>query len=325
MNKAFGAIVLATCVVGGAVALADGFGVDFESYALGSINGQDGWSSLGSIGSGCAVYDHSVVFNLSGAAPAAFGSRSLRVSNASTSGCFGDQTFSKPVANEAGESAASNAGQSGGIRQPHFEVEWQMASVVPTAVQPGLHYSASPDRGDGARMSYLRFEDNPAGIDVFFDDVQGTVPFGADGCTSVACANFVETQLATLNRSVPHTLKLSMDFYDGPGNDVVRVYIDHALVHTGTSWEDYYRFDPESYDGSPSRTVDSLLIRTGGDAAPLTFGKGFLIDNLTVASGAILIPPPTTQAQCKNDGWKTFNNPSFKNQGQCVSFAAHSK
>jgi hypothetical protein len=34
-------------------------------------------------------------------------------------------------------------------------------------------------------------------------------------------------------------------------------------------------------------------------------------------------PPTTTQPtskdQCKKDGWKTFTNPSFKNQGQCVS------
>lgn len=29
---------------------------------------------------------------------------------------------------------------------------------------------------------------------------------------------------------------------------------------------------------------------------------------------------PTTMEQCKKDGWKTFNNPTFKNQGQCVSY-----
>jgi hypothetical protein len=35
------------------------------------------------------------------------------------------------------------------------------------------------------------------------------------------------------------------------------------------------------------------------------------------------VGPPTTKAQCKHGGWKTFTNPSFKNQGQCVSFVAH--
>ena len=28
----------------------------------------------------------------------------------------------------------------------------------------------------------------------------------------------------------------------------------------------------------------------------------------------------TSKEQCKNGGWKNFTNPSFKNQGQCVSF-----
>jgi hypothetical protein len=32
--------------------------------------------------------------------------------------------------------------------------------------------------------------------------------------------------------------------------------------------------------------------------------------------------PPTTKDQCKKDGWKSFNNPTFKNQGDCVSYVA---
>lgn len=31
---------------------------------------------------------------------------------------------------------------------------------------------------------------------------------------------------------------------------------------------------------------------------------------------------PVTKDDCKNGGWKTFTNPSFKNQGQCVSYVA---
>ena len=34
------------------------------------------------------------------------------------------------------------------------------------------------------------------------------------------------------------------------------------------------------------------------------------------------IGPPTDKSQCKNGGWQRFNNPSFKNQGDCVSFVA---
>lgn len=302
-------------VAASVMVLADTVGpIDFESYSLGSVNGQDGWVSLGSVGSGCAVYDHAVAFNSS--APPSFASQSLRISNAVTSGCFGDQTFSKPLVNEAGESAASNASLSGGVRQPHFDVQFDIASKVPSSVQPGLLFSTSPDRGDGARMSYLRVEDNLLGIDVFFDDVQQPTP-----CVPAGCANFVETQVATaLDRTRAHTLGLSIDFYNGPSNDVVRVYVDGVLVHTGTTWEDYFRYDPESYDGSPSRTVDSMIFRSGGTAVLANFGNGFLIDNLKLNSGAILVGPPTNKDQCKNGGWQTFNNPSFKNQGQCIQY-----
>jgi hypothetical protein len=31
-------------------------------------------------------------------------------------------------------------------------------------------------------------------------------------------------------------------------------------------------------------------------------------------------PGPTNKDQCKNGGWQTFTNPSFKNQGQCIKY-----
>ncbi len=41
----------------------------------------------------------------------------------------------------------------------------------------------------------------------------------------------------------------------------------------------------------------------------------------TLAVGATT--GPTDKDQCKNDGWKNFTDPSFKNQGQCIAFVAH--
>jgi hypothetical protein len=137
-------------------------------------------------------------------------------------------------------------------------------------------------------MSYLRFEDQPNGLHVFFDDV-------TDPTHAINGETFNESDIATLNRSVPHTIKFAMDFLDGPDNDLVKIYIDNSLVKTGTSWEDYYRFDTES-QGNPhdvtlenkSRTVDSLLFRTGGSTDnPGVAGEGFLIDNLSLLSGPI--------------------------------------
>ncbi len=32
------------------------------------------------------------------------------------------------------------------------------------------------------------------------------------------------------------------------------------------------------------------------------------------------VGPPTYFAQCRDNGWKTFNNPTFKNQGRCIDY-----
>ena len=273
----------------------DNLSIDFENppYTLGTIDGQDGWSSTGAAGSGCATYDHEVDSSLG---TTGFAAQSLRISNAVVSGCFGDQTFSKSLPDEVGESTSTNNGFSGGSRQTHFESQWQIASTVPGAEQPGLYMSISADRGDGARMTYLRFEDSPTGLQVFFDDYQDVAPFGSPGNETDGCSgsdDFIETQVGTnLNRAVPHTIKITLDTPEGPRNDVVNVYIDNVLVHTGTSWEDYFRW---CEGNDVSRTVDSLLFRTGGTqgtdncgcpgSCGSCTGKGFLIDNLTLQSG----------------------------------------
>ena len=54
----------------------------------------------------------------------------------------------------------------------------------------------------------------------------------------------------------------------------------------------------------------------------LTLGYG---GNTTVYDFVALLPAPTSKDQCKNDGWKTFNNPAYKNQGECVSAVAAGK
>jgi hypothetical protein len=46
---------------------------------------------------------------------------------------------------------------------------------------------------------------------------------------------------------------------------------------------------------------------------------------LRVETTIPLVGPPTDKDQCKKDGWKLFNNPVFKNQGQCVSFVEKQK
>ena len=250
------------CFVG--IAGADTVGtITFEqpSYLSGSINGQNGWQMTG-------PYDVAVasVSNYPDASGYGFGAQALRISDAVTSGSFGDQTFSPGVASPASESA------------PHFfDASFSIGTTSATD-QPGLHLSVSPDSGDGSRMSYLRFEDQSDGIHVYFDDASDPGPLGT-------AASFNETYIATLDRSTAHTVRFWMDLVPGPANDVVKVYIDGNLAYTGTSWEDYYRYDPEQAgNGNVVPSVDKLLFREAGTATPADQGNGFLIDNVSLAS-----------------------------------------
>lgn len=250
-------------------ATADSYGTDFDSFALGEVHGQDGWTS-GHGSSFCPLYDVEVVPNTLGIP--GFGSKSLRISNAITCGSFNDQTFSRSLADEAGETTAISNGYSGGTRQAHYEAQWDFASTVPGSEQVGLSVVASPSPGDPGRMSWVQMEDTPTGLQVNFEDY------------SHAILDFTTTPIgSSLDRTVPHTVKISVDFLDGPGNDVVMVYLDGELKYTGTTWEDYYR-DFET--GSP-HAVDSMTFRVGGTAAPANLGNGFLIDNFTQSSGPL--------------------------------------
>jgi hypothetical protein len=169
--------------------------------------------------------------------------------------------------------------------------------------QAGLHMSVSPDNGSGARMSYLRFEDQVDGVHVFFDDVTDSGPY-------YTLATFNETDIATLSRTQAHTIGFSMHFVSGPGNDVVRISVDGSLVKTGTTWENYYRFDNEGQAGlDPPPTTTTMLFRESGAANTANGGKGFLVDNLSYTSATV--PTCTTTGFFRDginpdrraDGW----------------------
>jgi len=282
-------LVCGTVLVFASVAGADAVGpITFESsqgYVPGTINAQPVNSN--SLPNGkwmkTGPYDVKVVpvSTYPAAAGYGFGSQTMQISDAVTSGSFGDQTFSPGLGDEAGESGASNAGLSGGLRQPHFDASFLIGTAQAT-LQPGLHMSVSPDRGDGARMSYLRFEDQADGVHVFFIDAVDKGPVGT-------VATFRESDVATLSRDRSHLIQFSIDFKDGAANDTVKIYIDGKLVKTGTTWEDYYRYDPEQTpQGNQVPTVDKLLFRESGSPNPAdaTTG-GFLIDRVTLDSSGL--------------------------------------
>jgi hypothetical protein len=219
--------------------------ITFEppAYQLGDINGQNSWMKTG-------PYDVEVA---SVTRLPSFGTQALRLSNSVTSGSFGDQTFS-PAVLPAGKSPAL----------PHFEATFDIGTTL-TTYQSGLSMSVSPDNGSGARMSYLRFDDQANGVHVFFDDFRGN--------------NFFEKDIATLNRATAHTIKFSINFKAGPGNDVATISIDTVKLIAGKTWEGYYERGGESVP-----TVSKMLLREGGTAVQANDGNGYLVDNLTLSS-----------------------------------------
>ena len=80
------------------------------------------------------------------------------------------------------------------------------------------------------------------------------------------------------------------------------------------------------------------MTQVGPDGCLYATQKGTRYDDGTTSSANSLVricpgfaPPPgvgggtpTDKDQCKNDGWKSFTNPAFKNQGDCVSFVVSS-
>jgi hypothetical protein len=90
-------------------------------------------------------------------------------------------------------------------------------------------------------------------------------------------------------------------------------------------------------NGTATYTFTAATIAAGGNQVPVPTGTissvQVLIDvqgtadlsNITF-NGQPQVPltgGPTSKAQCKHGGWKSFTSPSFKNQGQCVSWFQH--
>ena len=265
-------------------------------------------------GPSCAgqPYDHQVAPNMTRFT--SFGRQSLRISNAVTSQCLQDQTFSAPVEDEAGEKTAYTAVRSG-ERQPFFVFEFDFASTPPGppgTPQPGLQIAVSADKGDGGRMSWVEIADTPGGLEVTFAEYKDNPPYGTqdhpeNGRVPVQDGFFYTTVASGLDRAAKHRLRVEHYFYNGPRNDVVIVNVDNGdSVHRGTSWEDYFRWqqgpgDPQqTAPVRASRVVRSIMFQTRNESAPNTQGFGFEFDNVKQASGPIPSGPPPDKTECKH-------------------------
>jgi hypothetical protein len=265
-----------------ATARADSLTIGFENppYTVGSIDGQDNWGGQNPPGIAInAAIDQGV-----DATNPRTGTQDFRISSFFTSGSFGDQTFSPSLTDMAGEPGAIDGGFAGGTLQPRFTSTIWFASA--TGSPQNSHVVISPDRGDGARMSWVQVSDvtTDPGLTVTFFDYR--LPVGSEVCAPPDGEGkcFLSTVVATgLSRAAYHKLDVEMEFYDGKATDVVRVTVDGTATHRGTSWEDYFlnNQDPP-FTGNPP-PVDSLLFRVAG-AAEGNAGEGFVFDDISYAS-----------------------------------------
>jgi hypothetical protein len=258
-----------TALLACGVAVADTVITTFEppAFHTGSVAGQNGWLSAvpGNIPD-FEGYDQEVVStDPFPGAPSGFGDQSLRHSNAAgaVTGEFFYQTYAAPTQVAAGED----------LDNTESRAAFSFISTTPNQQQPGLYMRISPDLVSpnggrrGARMSFIGLRDTQAGIALTFFDTD------ADG-------EFVAHPLGTVSRDVEHRIRFWIKLNPGPNNDLVRMFIDG--VDTGqcfTTWENFY---PRVGEEVPA--INSMQFRSDGDPDPNLEGKGYLFDNVRIAT-----------------------------------------
>lgn len=185
----------------------------------------------------------------------------LRISNAVTSGSFGDQLFSPTLDLPATETGPAHTFTASFVLEP---VEYQ----------EGLRVTVSPDNGQGGRGGFLAIEHKDGGINLFsqgsYMDRAGDLQWE------------VKTVASGLDVKKPHTVTLTLvkkpDTKGAANNDVFSVQVDRKTVKN-TTFEAYY-----DAAGEDNYKTDTLLFRLSGTALPLLAGAGLLIDDVTIAT-----------------------------------------
>ena len=218
MRRLARAAVLAAAISGGSSgsASADVLSWNFEPgwFTAGApFHGQAGWSMTG-------PFDVAVAGS---AGTPGFGSFSLRVSNQVANPGFDSQPVAPSLTDPAGETSAFSLSGSTGDRQPHYELRLQFRSAAPASAQPGLQVQVAATDHQIGRIGVLVLRDGATGLEVgYFDTPSPACPGGVAGCVA-----FVETPVAGgLTRGDAHTVRLTLDFVEGPDNDVARVYVE---------------------------------------------------------------------------------------------------
>ena len=217
---------------------------DFESYAPGSVVGQNGWTD-GSPGS-----PDSVIVDLSG-------DNVLRLANDPTSG-----DFAGPYTPELSFSVGENG--NGDTFSFSFAVKAVNSIADGSRIEIDLATSTQDDRYNFMALEYVA-----GGLRL----VQNT-PTSTNGVWQSNNFDFGtgNVQLgALLNASVEHVITVIFKPVDGANNDVVEYYVDGVLVGTGSSFENYNEYHVGQTHANAVREVTGLHLprrRAGGQPVP---------------------------------------------------------
>jgi hypothetical protein len=120
----------------------------------------------------------------------------------------------------------------------------------------------------------------------------------------------------------------------------------NVVTTTGTFFLGCNNVTPTlNHEGRATYTFTAATIAAGGNQVPVPTGTINSVEVLVDVQGSadlmnitfngvkqvpVAKPPvghpgehPTSKSACKHDGWKRFDHPRFKNQGQCVSYVVH--
>ncbi len=294
---------------------------DFSGFNLGSVSGQFGWTVGDAFGNAVNPWNQSIMLDGNG-------NKVLQISNSHTSGTFSDSIHSPSSAQVAGESTSAlwndrGTNHTAPINPPLFgaNATTNRFSYTTTfrsatgAAQPGLRIDLSASaKQSPTRMGLVIIRDNGAGFDLTYTEAGGHSPGVSD---------FSVTTIATgLSYTQAHTLKMEIDFVEGVenvngtifGNDVVRLYINGSLVHTGTTWESYYYLNEPTVPGQPRKqAVNCIQHRLTGTAQPAYAGAGFYFSTYDANNTTAPISAPSSGVVAINggatwDGWNYHTN-----------------
>ena len=267
----------------------------------GTVDGQNGWTTRDAFTSATTVgkWDQQV----KQVNDANVNRKVFRMSNAITSSTYSSQVFSAvsgQVAGETGSALWNNRGTNGSA--PLSPAQYGAYAATDTfyskvafrsatgAAQAGLALTLSASaKQSTVRMSWLQLQDTGSGFNLNVYDLLGNGTFPS-APTTIASG---------LSYSDLHTIEMGITFVDGVstvggqiyGNDVLKIWLNGSLIHTGSTWESYYYLNERITAGTPRlQAVDSMLFRVSGTAATGTSGNGFYFEDFAI--GNTIVPAP---------------------------------